>query len=220
MDEDDPDFLIFNYTRLMMAVLLFMPNPAHLCCIGLGGGSIPKYCHRYLPQTRISVAEINPQVIALREEFRVPRDSSRFGVFRIDGAEFVAANSGAFDVLMVDAFDLHGQPLHLCSVEFYRACYEALTPDGYLVVNLCHEGKAGAISRIEHVFNRSVYCLRDCDGLNLIAIAGKEEGGGAFLHSLPGRARILELTHPLFFREMAHSLLAGPKARIIPRGTL
>lgn len=219
MDENDPYSLVFNYTRLMMAVLLFVPNPAHLCCIGLGGGSIPKYCHKYLPQTRISVAEINPQVIALREEFHIPPDSARFGVFQMEGAEFVAANLGAFDVLMVDAFDLDGQPPHLCSVEFYRVCYEALKSDGYLVVNLCHEGKAKAISRIEHVFNRSVYCLRDCDGLNLIAIVGKEEKG-AFLPSLPDRARTLEQAHPLFFREVAHSLSGRSGTRIVPRGTL
>jgi hypothetical protein len=36
------------------------------CLIGLGGGSLVKYCYRNLPGTRIVVIEIDPEVIALR----------------------------------------------------------------------------------------------------------------------------------------------------------
>ncbi len=63
-----------------MGFLLFNPRPQHIGMIGLGGGSIQKYCHRYLPHTEISVAEINPDVITLRDCFRVPKTitGSRF----------------------------------------------------------------------------------------------------------------------------------------------
>jgi hypothetical protein len=36
----DPDALICQYTRKMMAFLLFNPNPKHIIMIGLGGGSV------------------------------------------------------------------------------------------------------------------------------------------------------------------------------------
>jgi spermidine synthase len=212
MNEDHPDSLVSNYTRLMMAVLLFVPDPEHVGCIGLGGGSIPKYCHQYLRQTRISVAEINPQVIALRDEFHVPRNGYRFGVFQVDGAEFVRANPNTFDVLMVDAFDHQGQPSHLCTSSFYQACSEALTPNGYMVANLCHEGKLKAISRMEQVFDQKVHCLRDSDGRNLIAIVGNNDASRS-LPLLPARARVLESSHPLYFREMAYMLSDEPRLR-------
>jgi spermidine synthase len=48
--------------------------------IGLGGGSLVKYCHHHLPGARVSVAEISPEVIALRDRFRIPPDDERLEV--------------------------------------------------------------------------------------------------------------------------------------------
>ena len=73
-----PDELVLSYTRTMMSFLVFNKQPRHVGMIGLGGGSMPKYCYRHLPDTTISVAEINPEVIALRDRFLVPKDDHRF----------------------------------------------------------------------------------------------------------------------------------------------
>ena len=69
----DPDALIAQYTRKMMSFLLFNPNPEHIVMIGLGGGSLAKFCYRHLPRSQITVVEINADVIALREEFCIPK---------------------------------------------------------------------------------------------------------------------------------------------------
>ena len=61
-----------SYTRAMMAFLLFNPEPRHVLMIGLGGGSLAKYCHRKLPATRITVLELDHDVIALRAKFGIP----------------------------------------------------------------------------------------------------------------------------------------------------
>jgi spermidine synthase len=65
----DPDALISQYTRKMMSFLLFNPTPAHIVMIGLGGGSLAKFCYRHLPRSRITVVEIKDEVIEIREEF-------------------------------------------------------------------------------------------------------------------------------------------------------
>ncbi|MDE8344502.1 MAG: hypothetical protein POG24_11875, partial [Acidocella sp.] len=70
MNLDDPCALDLEYSRTMMGFLLFKPEPKHIAMVGLGGGSLAKFCHRYLPATRIEVVEINPHVLALRDEFR------------------------------------------------------------------------------------------------------------------------------------------------------
>lgn len=72
---DDPCALDFAYTRKMMACLLFVPTPEHLLMVGLGGGSLAKFCHRHLPQTRITVLEIDPDVIALGRAFAGPESA-------------------------------------------------------------------------------------------------------------------------------------------------
>ncbi|HWK48512.1 MAG TPA: hypothetical protein VNR40_01435, partial [Steroidobacter sp.] len=102
---DEPDALVSAYTRKMMAFLLFNPNPKKIVMVGLGGGSLAKFCYRNLPRTRISVAEIDDQVIALREEFHVPADDERFRIVCDDGARYILRSSERIDVVVVDAFD-------------------------------------------------------------------------------------------------------------------
>ncbi len=111
---------------------------------------MPKYCYRHLPHTRITIAEINPEVIAFRDRFYIPDDDFRFKVHCEDGADFVARHSGEFDILIVDGFDL-GQPTQLCSPQFYDDCYQALSPEGMMVVNLCDDVEV-LLSRIRWSF--------------------------------------------------------------------
>ena len=110
MDLRQPDALNLEYTRTMMGFLLFVPEPADLAMVGLGGGSLAKFCHRHLPGTRINVIEINPHVIALRDEFQIPEDSNRFRIMLGDGAEFVRSPPRRCDVLLVDGYDGEGLP--------------------------------------------------------------------------------------------------------------
>jgi spermidine synthase len=80
--------------------------------IGLGGGSLAKYCYRHLPDTTITAVEINPQVIALRDQFHVPRDDERFRVICADGAKYVTDPFPDHrpDVLLIDGYDADGLP--------------------------------------------------------------------------------------------------------------
>jgi spermidine synthase len=136
MRADRPDDLTIDYTRTMMGFLLLRPGPREIVMIGLGGGSMAKFCHRHLPSARITVVENNPGVIQLRHEFQVPDDDERLSVVAADGAAFMRGFTGAADVLLVDGFDQDGQPPALCSQAFYADCRRALASGGVLVVNL------------------------------------------------------------------------------------
>ena len=149
---DNPDALELNYTRTLMGFLLLHPTPTHIGMIGLGGGSVARFCHRFLPASRMTVLEINPHVIALRNDFQVPPDDERFRVIAADGAMHLRTESPVYDVLLVDGFDAGGQPATLCSQQFYDDCLAALTGDGVLAVNLHYDQLdypllAGRISR-------------------------------------------------------------------------
>src|SRR6202021_3224922 len=73
-----PDFLALTYTRTMMAFELFKPHPHNIALIGLGGGSLAKWCYRCHPAAMLTVVEINPHVILLRDRFHIPREDTRF----------------------------------------------------------------------------------------------------------------------------------------------
>src|SRR6202045_3575654 len=82
MHRERPDRLILAYTRKMMAFLLFNQAPARILLLGLGGGSLAKFCYRRLPRAAVTAVEVNRHVIALREAFRIPPDDDRFRVIR------------------------------------------------------------------------------------------------------------------------------------------
>ncbi|MEJ0040406.1 MAG: fused MFS/spermidine synthase [Gammaproteobacteria bacterium] len=136
MRMDDPNALVAPYTRKMMAFLLFRPAPRHVLMIGLGGGSLAKFCYRHLPHTRISVVEISAEIIALRDHFAIPRDDERFEIIHDDGASFLAKLRTTADVVLIDAFDDVGVSPSLAAPGFYKAVARRMTPDGVLVLNL------------------------------------------------------------------------------------
>lgn len=139
MDLRNPDRLVLNYTRVMMGFALFQPRPRNMLMIGLGGGSLPKFCHRHFPGTDITVVEIDPRVIALRDRFEVPPDQHDFRVVQADGADFVAAmDDASYDVIMVDGFDADSMAPSLGTQNFYDQCARLLTAGGVMACNL-HE---------------------------------------------------------------------------------
>jgi spermidine synthase len=176
MDRRDPDALELEYTRTMAGFLLFRPQPASIVMIGLGGGSLAKYCHRHLAQTRIRVVEINPYVIALRDEFQVPPDSDRFSIIRGDGAEFVRVAANRCDVLLVDGYDCQGHPAQLATQNFYDNCFNTLLPGGILVANLLFGRRQymQKIDRIRHSFNGEILVVDDAERGNSIVFAARE----------------------------------------------
>ncbi len=176
MNLDDPTRLELEYTRAMMLFLLFKPAPRSILMIGLGGGSLPKYCHRHLVDCDITVVEINPAVIALREVFQVPPDGPRFHVLEGDGAKHIRETSALHDVILVDGFSPNGQPEALATQDFYDSCRAALQADGVLVVNLDSDPDANEplLVRLERTFEGGVKTLLSDGGTNRIVLAAAQ----------------------------------------------
>jgi spermidine synthase len=171
----EPHALQLEYTRTMMGFLLWNPEPSRLLMLGLGGGSIAKFCHRYLPAASMVAVEINPHVIALRDAFGVPTDGPRFEVVEADAARFVAETNQRFDVLLVDCFDADGMPEALGAQRFYDDACDALAPGGLFVANL-HAGHPHFpvhVDRIQQSFGDRALRVDDRDGSNSVVFARK-----------------------------------------------
>ena len=176
MSFDDPSALELEYSRTMMGFLLFKQEPKHIAMVGLGGGSLAKFCYRHLPAVRIEVVEINPHVLALRDEFQIPPDDERLTVLLGDGAAFVREAGPGCDVLMVDGFDYDGQPSELSSQAFYDDCADLLPAGGILVVNLFsrHAEYDLFVDRIRRSFADEVLVVEGADLGNSIVLAFKD----------------------------------------------
>lgn len=173
---DEPDALVNAYTRKMMAFLLFNPDPKKIVMVGLGGGSLAKFCYRHLPNTRISVVEIDPRVVALREEFHVPADDHRFRVVCDDGAHYISHSTEPIDVVMVDAFDPVGVAPTLAETDFYQQAASRVSPNGLLVMNFSGDVQRYRlhIARIRAAFNGSTLLVPVIADDNLLVFAFKK----------------------------------------------
>lgn len=206
---DDPDALALDYTRSMMGFLLFHPAPRHIAMIGLGGGSLVKYCLATLPETIVTAVEINPEVIALRNEFGIPPDGPRLKVLCRDGADYVRDPGDAPDVLIVDGFDAAGMPRQLCSAGFYDHCAAMLADGGTMVVNLWSgDSRYGLYaSRIRESFEDRVVVVRAEEDTNRIVFASKNRRFPPTRTQLLERARVLAADHPIGMVPLAQRVL-------------
>lgn len=168
-----PNALDVRYTQKMMSFLLFQPKPRRIVLIGLGGGSLVKFCHCRLPATHLTVLENNADVIALREAFLVPPDDARLRVEQGDGAEFLARAQKGIDVLLVDAFDRTGFAPSLANREFVEHAHARLSGSGVLVMNLAgdEQAYAGLVAGVMQVFDQRVivFPVREDDSRVLLA---------------------------------------------------
>ena len=137
MNLDHPVELVLSYSHVMMAWLLFVEQyPKHITQIGLGGGAFVRWIDAYLPNTRQTVVEINPQVIAVaRNLFELPFEDEYFEIVEADGAQYIKTVRSGTDVLLVDSFDGEQIVDDLVSEVFFEDCHRALSEDGVLVTN-------------------------------------------------------------------------------------
>ncbi len=216
---DDPYELAFAYTRKMMAFLLFLPQPRSILMLGLGGGSLVRYCHRHLPAARITAVEIDPHVIAFRDQFLLPADGERFRIVQGDAAEFVARCEGRPEVVMVDAFDRDGVAPTLCTREFYRDLRALLPKRGLAVANLVGP-KAERVAHLEMlrtVFDGNVILLPIADDGNYVAFAFRDPAFEPRWRWMEGEARAMRARYGLDFPRLATRLERSRKLGFLRR---
>jgi spermidine synthase len=201
-----PDDLVLSYARAMMCFVLFHPHPEHIVMVGLGGGSLAKFCYRYLPRSRITVLELNEDVIALREQFAIPRDNARFRVIHADAVDYIATLEQAADVLLVDGFDESGLPPALGTSSFYAACRRALRPGGVMAANVfSYDPQYGnMIKRLRQTFQGRICWFHGIAGNNRILFAVKGGGNPRAMAMQQKVARSHGLALPLLNKLLAH----------------
>jgi len=171
-----PTQLVLDYVRAMMMFVLFVPRPRHIVMVGLGGGSLVKFCHRHLPHSRLTVIEVRADVIALRDQFQIPPDDARLRVVHADACLWMRraeARADPADVLIVDGFDAAGLPPSLVSSRFYGDCRRLLADGGVLVANVfSYDPQYRAMmGRLELVFGGCLTRLAGVAGNNRIVFA-------------------------------------------------
>ena len=202
-----PDALELGYTRHMMAVLLFNASPKRLLLVGLGGGSLVRFCRRQLPRAMMTAVEIDPAIIALSSQFGLEEDE-RLSIVQADAADYLPQAEADTDVLLLDAFDREGISGSLARPAFFEAARRRLKPQGILVTNLA--GAPGTweplLALIGDAFEGRVITLRVGNGENHIAFAFKDPAFSPHWTLLEKEAKGLQRRHGLDFPDFLKKL--------------
>ena len=165
---DAPYEIELEYVQRMMAWLLFVEPAAvrqrHAMQLGLGAGSLTKFCHQKLRLAHTTAIELNPQVLAAcRGWFKLPREDQRLAVVLADAREEIRNPRwlGAVDALQVDLYDDDAAAPVLDSVEAYADCRALLTEDGCMTVNLFGRSSSlpRSLDKIAQVFGQEALWL-------------------------------------------------------------
>ena len=188
-----PFALELAYTREMMAGLLLRepPWPRNALVIGLGAGSVVKFLHRYLSDTRIEVVEIEPQVHAVaRQFFALSPEDDRLTVHIGDGVEHVLSSTRTYDFILIDGFDRNARAGGLDTLPFYSAARSLLTERGLIAVNFFgrSRGFQASLGRLSDAFEGRALAFPSCDSGNVIAFAAGDEAVAVSLTDLRERA--------------------------------
>jgi spermidine synthase len=219
-----PNALEIRYTQKMMSFLLFQTRPRRIVLIGLGGGSLVKFCHHRLPATRLTVLENNPDVIAWRDAFLLPPDGPNLEVLAADGAAYLADTDKGIDVLLVDAFDATGFAPALANREFFEQAHAKLAGNGVLVVNLAGDeaAYAGLVAIVMQVFDSQVIVVpvREDDNQVLLAFRNASyEPNWRRLHAWAKELRAkYQLDFPAFAEKIERAAKQGLARREAERG--
>jgi spermidine synthase len=151
------------------------PGIRKVLIIGGGDGGTAREVSRYSGVEKIDMIEIDEAVVRACEKY-LPQTASilskepRLDLKFEDGLKFVKnADSGAYDLIIVDSTDPTGPGESLFTEDFYRDCYRVLGDDGILINQ--HES-AFYIEEREHMKNahekiRKIFPIAKVYGFNI-----------------------------------------------------
>ena len=172
-----PYALELEYTREMMGMLLLRSDsdwPKSVLQIGLGAASLTKFLHRHGANTKQTIVEINPAVVAMAyQAFKLPQSEPNIDIEIGDGVAWMKRAKSKFDCIMVDGYDHNARFGALGTEDFYRDCRARLSRRGVLVLNLFGRahGYRQQIENLKLAFDNRVLALPPVEGGNAIAFA-------------------------------------------------
>lgn len=135
----DPDQLVFQYMRGLIAAFALRPEPERVLIVGLGGGTLPMFLRHHLPHAHIDMVEIDPVVLDVAKKDLGFHEDAELVVHIADGRKFIEDATETWDVIVLDAYGADEIPPALATRPFYEAVRKRLAPGGLVAANVWSE---------------------------------------------------------------------------------
>lgn len=111
-------------------------RPAQAFFLGGGSFSIPRYVKHLYPSAEVRVAEVDPEVVRVANQY-LELDSSRIDIRIGDGRQVLSRDVTQYDLVVNDAFQgVRKIPFHLTTLEFNQLVHDHLAVDGIYMTNV------------------------------------------------------------------------------------
>ncbi len=177
---DNPDYLVFSYTKLVLAGLALHLEPKSILIVGLGGGTLPTSLEKLYPKAKIDTVEIDEAVVRVAKKWFAYEESNNQKVHIIDGRVFVKRQNRReqkYDIVILDAFNGDYIPEHLMTQEFLQEIHYLLNEDGLLIANTFSKNKLYDHESMtyQQVFGKFYYVHSELSGNRIIYAPFKSE---------------------------------------------
>lgn len=127
---------VFTYTQLADIFTVNKPDAKNYLVLGGGSYTIPRYIHHFYPDIHIDVAEIEPRLYTLAQDYFELPTTPNITNYEQDARVFLQSTTTKYDVIFSDVMN-SGLfiPPHVATVEFFEAFKNRLAPDGIAILN-------------------------------------------------------------------------------------
>jgi predicted membrane-bound spermidine synthase len=159
----DPDSVLVGGIWDYFLVAPYFNPPPHteaevdsLALIGSAAGTVAKQYTAVYGPIPIDGVEIDPEIIRVGREYFAMTEPNLNAIAQ-DGRYYLAATAKHYDVIAVDAYRPPYIPFHLTTREWFQECYDHLTEEGVLAINVADIPGGGTLvpalaSTIKDVF--------------------------------------------------------------------
>ena len=140
IDLHDPAKLVYEYTQAMILALLFFPRPRRATLLGLGAGSLIHALHHYDSSVSLNVVELRAKVAEVAQQWFALELFPELNLQIDDASNYISLEHPPSDLIFTDIYNDQGMIESQLSTEFLANCYQNLSAEGILVLNLWDEG--------------------------------------------------------------------------------
>lgn len=130
-------FSAYDYTDYYEIPYLINQGIRDVLVVGEGTGAGPRQISVNHPDSKVVVAEIDPRVRDMAQEFFMVEEDDRLMVLVGDARMIVKDTSIGYDYVVLDAYNsINTIPYHLVTKEFFHDIKDVLNPGGVILMNL------------------------------------------------------------------------------------
>jgi len=157
---DRPEYLIHEYTRVMLLGLMFARTEC-ITLLGLGGGGLLHCIHHYFPEINIQAIEYRRAVIDVAHQWFDLPVAANIHITCSEACEYLKKlPTGTTGLILSDLYEASGMSKVQAQQEFIEAAENALSEQGWLLLNFHQlpEKNSVLMLQIQAVFSDVYVC--------------------------------------------------------------